>query len=168
MMSEDSSCHHGKHFVVQKGKVQCSQGNQFPQFNVTSHQKHYWNDEEGSSDYLAVTEDDLEFIPSGPSFGQCKLKPSSGGYLPCTFAPVDKWQKTYEKVKVMGKGCVTEISELLCTTGGKITIKDAGQTALMNVQNIKNADPKEQYYINPLLDYKEFQEEQDDEVEVCE
>lgn len=38
-----------------------------------------------------------------------------------------KWTKTYDKVKVMGKSCVTEISELMCTTGGKIKIMKHGQ-----------------------------------------
>lgn len=167
-MSENSSPHDNKHFVVQKGKAQCNQGNQFPQFKVTSHQKHYWNNEDGEADYLAVTEDDLQFTPPGPSFGQCKLKPTSGGYLPCAFAPAGKWQKTYEKVKVMDKSCLSEISELMCATGGKITVKDHGQTASMSKQNVKNADPKEQQNINPLFNYKEYQEEQDDDIEVCE
>lgn len=167
-MSENSSPHDNKHFVVQKGKAQCNQGNQFPQFKVTSHQKHYWNNEEGEADYLAVTEDDLQFTQPGPSFGQCKLKPTSGGYLPCAFAPAGKWQKTYDKVKVMDKSCLSEISELMCAIGGKITVKDHGQTASMSKQNVKNADPKEQQNINPLFNYKEYQEEQDDDIEVCE
>lgn len=168
MMLQHSSSHDGKHFVVQKGKVQCNQGNQFPQFKVTSHEKHYWNDSDRKSDYLAVTEDDLQLMPPGPSFGQCKLKPSSGGYLPCAFIPAGKWQKTYENVKVMGKSCVTEISELMCCTGGKITIQDHGQTAELTLQNIRNADPKEQQMINPLLNYKEFQDEHNGDLEVCE
>lgn len=167
-MSDSSSPHDGKLFVIQKGKAQCNQGNQFPQFKVTSHQKHYWNNKDAKPDYLSVTEDDLQFMPPGPSFGQCKLKPSSGGYLPCAFAAAGKWQRTYDKVKVMDKCCVTEISELMCATGGKITIKDHGQTASMTKQNVRNADPKEQQNINPLFDYKEFQEEQDDDIEVCE
>lgn len=157
-----SSPHDGKHFVVQKGKAQCNQGNQFPQYKVTSHQKHYWNSEKGETDYLAVTEDDVQFTPPGPSFGQCKLKPTSGGYLPCAFAPAGKWQKTYEQVKIMGKSCVTELSELMCTTGGKITIKEHGQTAAMNNQNVQNADPQEQHNINPFMDFKEFQKENSD------
>ncbi|WP_426276116.1 DUF4280 domain-containing protein [Chryseobacterium sp. S-02] len=157
-----SSPHDGKHFVVQKGKAQCNQGNQFPQYKVTSHQKHYWNSEKAEADYLAVTEDDVQFTPPGPSFGQCKLKPSSGGYLPCAFAPAGKWQKTYEQVKIMGKSCVTELSELMCTTGGKITIKEHGQTTAMSNQNVQNADPQEQHNINPFVNFKEFQKESSD------
>lgn len=35
----------------------------------------------------------------------------------------------------------------------------------MNKQNVKNADPKEQQNINPLFNYKESQDEQDDDIE---
>lgn len=164
-MSEQSSSHDGKHFVVQKGKCQCNQGDLFPQFKVTSHQKHYWNDSEGSAEYLAVTEDDLLFNPPGPSFGKCKLKPSSGGYLPCSYAPAGKWQKTYEKVKVMAKSCLTELSELQCTIGGKITIKDHGQRGEMSKQNVKNADTKTVQHINPLVNMEEFKATVDDDIE---
>lgn len=157
-MSENLSNHDGKHFVVQKGKAQCNQGNQFPQFKVTSHQKHYWNNKESTADYLAVTEEDVQFTPPGPSFGMCKLKPTTGGYLPCVFAPVGKWKKTYEKVKVMGKSCLSEISELMCSTGGKITVKEHGQSSSMNKQSITQADSKSYNLINPFLDLKEFQE----------
>ena len=51
-----NSEHNGKHFVIQKGKAVCDKGTSFPNFKVTSHQKHYWNDAEGQADYLAVTE----------------------------------------------------------------------------------------------------------------
>lgn len=157
-MSQQSSSHDGKHFVVQKGKCQCNQGDTFPQLTVTSHQKHYWNDAAGSADYLAVTEDDLQFNPPGPSFGKCKLKPSSGGYLPCSYAPAGKWQKTYEKVMVMDKKCVTEVSELQCVVGGKITIKDHGQRGEVSKQNVKNADPKVIRHMNPLVNVNDYQE----------
>ncbi|EJL74229.1 DUF4280 domain-containing protein [Chryseobacterium populi] len=157
-MSNQSSPHAGKHFVVQKGKAQCNQGDQFPQYKVTAHKKHFWNDSEGSTDYLAVTEDDLQFNPPGPSFGQCKLKPTSGGYLPCSYAPAGKWQKTYENVKIMGKKTVTEISELQCTVGGKITVKDHGQRGEMSKKNVKNADSKTVQHINPLVKMDDFKE----------
>lgn len=157
-MSNQSSSQDGKHFVVQKGKAQCDKGDQFPKYKVTAHQQHYWNNSETSADYLAVTEDDLQFDPAGPSFGKCKLKPSSGGYLPCSYAPAGKWEKTYEKVKVMGKSCVTEASELQCTVGGKITIKDHGQRAQMGKQNVKNTDSRTMQHINPLVKMDDFKE----------
>lgn len=159
--NKDSKEHDGKYFVIQKGICQCNQGFKFPRFKVTSHQKHYWNNAEGQDDYLAVTEDDLQFDPSVQPFGQCKLKPSSGGYLPCTYAPAGKWQKTYEKVKVMGKSCLTEISELMCTTGGKITVLKHGQQNGISKTQIANADSQEQNIYNPVVNIDELKEEID-------
>lgn len=157
--SNNSSEHDGKYFVVQKGMCQCNQGFKFPKFKVTSHQKHYWNDEKGQADYLAVTEDDLTFDPSATPFGNCKLKPTSGGYLPCAYTPAGKWTKTYEKVKVMGKSCLTEISELMCTTGGKITILKHGQRNEIGKSNVRNTDPNEQHVYNPIVNFEKFQED---------
>lgn len=154
-----SSQHDGKHFVIQKGICQCNQGFKFPKFKVTSHQKHYWNDKDGRADYLAVTEDDTQLDPPVQPFGQCKLKPSSGGYLPCAYAPAGKWTKTYEKVKVMGKSCVTEISELMCSTGGKITVLKHGQQSEIGRSQVEKADEREQRVYNPIVNFKEFQEE---------
>lgn len=154
-----SSPHEGKYFIVQKGTVQCNQGFKFPRFKVTSHQKHYWNDEEGNADYLAVTEDDLQLDPAAQPFGQCKLKPTSGGYLPCAYAPAGKWQKTYEKVKVMGKSCLTEISELMCSTGGKITILKHGQQSEAGKSHVGKANTQEQQVYNPVVDFDEFKED---------
>lgn len=157
-MSQQSSPHDGKYFVVQKGKAQCNQGDKFPQYKVTAHQKHFWNDSDGNADFLGVTEDDLQFNPPGPSFGQCKLKPTSGGYLPCSYTPAGKWQKTYDKVKIMGKKIVTELSELQCVIGGKITINDHGQRGQMSKQNVKNADSKTVQHINSLVKMQNFKE----------
>ncbi len=161
-----SSEHDGKYFVVQKGMCQCNQGFKFPKFKVTSHQKHYWNDADGQADFLAVTEDDLQFDPPAQPFGQCKLKPSSGGYLPCAYAPAGKWKKTYEKVIVMDKSCVTELSELMCSTGGKITIFKHGQQSEAGKSNVKKADVREQHVYNPIMDFEEFQEEINENEEV--
>lgn len=157
-----SSKHDGKYFVVQKGMCQCNQGFKFPKFKVTSHQKHYWNDADGKADYLAVTEDDTQLDPPAQPFGQCKLKPSSGGYFPCAYAPVGKWTKTYEKVKVMDKSCVTEISELMCSTGGKITIFKHGQQSEAGKSHVSNVNTKEQQVYNPIMDFDEFKEEIND------
>ena len=156
--SEDSE-HEGKHFVIQKGMCQCDKGFKFPKFKVTSHQKHYWNNADGQADYLAVTEDDLTFDPPAMPFGNCKLRPTSGGYLPCVYAPSGKWQKTYEKVKILDKKCLTEISELLCSTGGKITILKHGQQSEAGKRNVDNANTLEQQVYNPVVDFDEFKEE---------
>lgn len=156
-----SNEHAGKYFVVQKGQCQCDQGFKFPKFKVTSHQKNYWNDESGNADFLAVTETDLQLDPPAEPFGKCKLKPSSSGYLPCTYAPAGKWTKTYDKVKIMGNNCVTEVSELMCTTGGKITIFKHGQQSQASGGQVSKANSQEQQTYNPIMDFEEFQYEMD-------
>lgn len=154
--SESSSSEHeGKYFVVQKGMACCDKGAKFPNFKVTSHQKHFWNDEKAEADYLAVTEDDLTFNPTAMPFGTCSVKNGN----PCAYAPAGKWTKTYEKVKVMGKSAVTEISELICATGGKITVMKHGQQSEAGKSNVNNANSQEQQVYNPIMDFEEFQEE---------
>lgn len=150
-----SSEHDGKFFVVQKGLACCDKGAKFPQFKVTSHQKHYWNDEKGQADYLAVTEDDLNFNPAAMPFGTCSVKNGN----PCAFAPSGKWTKTYDKVKILEKKCVTELSELLCSVGGKITVMKHGQQTEAGKSNVGKADSREQLSYNPIMDFEEFKEE---------
>lgn len=145
----------GKFFVVQKGMACCDKGAKFPNFKVTSHQKHYWNDEKASADYLAVTEEDLTFNPAATPFGTCSIKNGN----PCAYSPAGKWKKTYEKVKVMGKSVVTEYSELMCVTGGKITVMKHGQQSEAGKSNVNNADSREQQTYNPVMDFEEFKEE---------
>ncbi|MDR2204870.1 MAG: DUF4280 domain-containing protein, partial [Flavobacteriaceae bacterium] len=148
-----------KHFVIQKGKALCDKGSKFPNFKVTSHEKHYWNDADRQPDYLAVTEDDLQFNPVSAPFGNCSAKNGQA----CAFAPAGKWTKTYDKVKVMGKSCLTEISELMCATGGKITVMEHGQQSEIGKSHMKKADAREQHVYNPIMDFEEFQEEMEDE-----
>lgn len=150
-----SSSHNGKYFVIQKGMAMCDKGAKFPNFKVTSHQKHYWNDEEGKDDYLAVTEDDLTFNPPAMPFGTCSIKNGN----PCAYAPCGKWTKTYDKVKVMGKSCVTELSELMCATGGKITIFKHGQQSEIGKSNVNKADSQEHHVYNPFVDFEELKVE---------
>lgn len=151
----NSNDHNGKYFVVQKGLACCDKGAKFPQFKVTSQQKHYWNDEQGKADYLAVTEDDLTFNPAAMPFGTCSVKNGN----PCAFAPSGKWTKTYDKVKILEKKCVTELSELLCAVGGKITVMKHGQQSEAGKSNVNNADSAEQQAYNPMMDFEEFKEE---------
>ena len=148
--------HDGKYFVIPKGLCQCNQGFTFPHPKVTSHKKHYINSPSNQADYLAVTEDDLTFDPASAPFGNCKLRPTSGGYLPCIYAPAGKWQKTYDQVKIMEKACVTEISELMCATGGKITILKHGQQSEAVASQFVKADAREQHVFNPLVDFEGF------------
>lgn len=147
-----NSEHNGKHFVIQKGKAICDKGTSFPNFKVTSHEKHYWNDDKGEADYLAVTEDDVQFNPIAIPFGNCSMKNGQ----PCSFAAVGKWQKPYDKVKVMDKSCLTENSELQCAIGGKIKVMNHGQTTEPTKENFKKADPELLSHIIPFFDFREL------------
>ena len=150
--------HDGKLFIAQKGKAICDKGTKFPQFKVSSHKKLFINDKDGADDYLAVTENDLQFNPPAVPFGNCSVKNGQ----PCSFAPAGKWQKFYKDAKVMGNCLLTEISELQCAVGGKIKILDHGQKAQLSKQNFKNADAKVHHHLNPLVDLNEFNDEGDD------
>ncbi|WP_267404246.1 MULTISPECIES: PAAR-like protein [unclassified Chryseobacterium] len=156
---KDAGEHDGKLFIIQKGKAICDKGTKFPQFKVSSHKKHYINNEDNSDDYLAVTENDLQFNPSAVPFGNCSLQNNQ----PCTFAPAGKWKKFYPDTKVLGNAFLTEISELQCSMGGKIKILDHGQRAQLSKQNFKNADPKVHQYINPTVDLRKFNDQLDEE-----
>lgn len=62
----------------------------------------------------------------------------------------------------MDKSCVTEISELMCSTGGKITILKHGQQSELGKTSVNNADSKEQQVYNPVVDFEEFKENLED------
>ena len=68
-----------------------------------------------------------------------------------------------DKVKVMEKSCLTEISELQCSIGGKIKVMNHGQTAEVSKQNLKNADPFILSQINPFFNFGEFLDEIEEE-----
>lgn len=150
--------HNGKHFVIQKGKAMCDKGTSFPNFKVTSHQKHYWNDADGKEDYLAVTEDDVQFNPVAVPFGNCSVKNGQ----PCSFAPVGKWEKSREKLKIMEKSALLETSYLMCSVGGKITIQHHGQSVKIGNSNLQRADAELMNQILPGLDLQEIQAEEDE------
>lgn len=150
-----SSEHDGKFLIIQKGKACCDKGSKFPNFKVDSHKKHYWNDEAGDAGNLAVTEDDLNFNPPSVPFGTCSIKNGN----PCAFAPAGKWTKTYENIKIMGKKPLTELSELMCAVGGKITVMKHGQQSEAGKSSVASADKREQQTYNPIMDFGEFGEE---------
>jgi len=65
------------------------------------------------------------------TFGTCKLKPTSGGYLPC-IPGLQKWTKTTEKATLGGsKKFLFDCSQTMCSTGGMVTVKDHTQVNSM-------------------------------------
>lgn len=157
--------HDGKLFIIQKGQAQCNQGNMKPKFVVQSHKRLYLNLSNTTPDSLMVMDSDTTFMPAGPSFGQCKLKPTSGGYLPCSCSPAGKWQKTYTDTTVDGNKAITEMSELMCTIGGKITVSKHGQVSQMSQRNVENVNPKAIKTYNPVVDFEDFKSGLNDDIE---
>lgn len=148
---EGKSEHDDKYYVVNGAKCICNKAenpNQQATLQVTSHKTIVFNEQ---SDKYVATEDDKTFIPAAMTFGKCTLKPSSSGNLPCSpqFAP--KWGKTYDGTKVLDKNTLTEISELQCMIGGKITIAKHGQTDSVLLQHSENTTPLEANAVNPAI-----------------
>ncbi|MGO4709817.1 PAAR-like protein [Chryseobacterium sp. 2TAF14] len=144
--------HDGKYFVVHGAKCVCDKAEdptKTADLQVTTHNIIVLNDQSGK--YLA-TEDDKTFMPPAATFGKCTLKPSSSGNLPCALAAAPKWNKSYESTQVQGKKSLTEISELLCTTGGKITIDKHGQTDSVSNAHADNTNPLELAMVNPAVE----------------
>jgi muramidase (phage lysozyme) len=123
---------------------------------VTTHKIIVLNDD---STKLAATEEDKTFIPPAATFGKCTLKPSSAGNLPCALAAAPKWSKTYESTQVKGKNTLTEISELQCMVGGKITIDKHGQTDSVSNAHADNTNPLELAAVNPAIQQPKKKEE---------
>ena len=149
---EGKSEHDDKYYVVNGAKCICNKAenpNQQATLQVTSHKTIVFNEQ---SDKYVATEDDKTFIPAAMTFGKCTLKPSSSGNLPCSpqFAP--KWGKTYDGTKVLDKNTLTEISELQCMIGGKITIAKHGQTDSVLLQHSENTTPLEVNAVNPAIE----------------
>ena len=144
--------HDGKYFVVHGAKCVCDKAEnpkQTADLQVTTHNIIVLNDQSGK--YLA-TEDDKTFTPPAATFGKCTLKPSSGGNLPCALAPAPKWDKAYESTQVKGKKSLTELSELKCMVGGKVTIDKHGQTDSVTTAHADNTNPLELAMVNPAVE----------------
>lgn len=154
------SDHDGKYFIVHNAKCSCDQSvvaKQPAKLQVTSHSIIILNDQQ---DKLAATELDRSFDPAMATFGKCKMKPMpGGGYMDCTVAPAPKWGKTYDSTQVMGKNTLTEISELQCMTGGKITILNHGQTDAVTNAHADNTNPVELAMVNPAVEPPKKKEE---------
>lgn len=153
------SDHDGKYFVVHNAKCVCDKAEnpkQTADLQVTTHKIIVLNDD---STKLAATEEDKTFIPPAATFGKCTLKPSAGGNLPCALAAAPKWSKTYDSTQVMGKNTLTEISELQCMVGGKITIDKHGQTDSVSNAHADNTNPVELSMVNPAISQPKKKEE---------
>jgi len=94
-----------KIYVLDGALVECNQGFMPAKLLVTENQKVKIQGK------FKATDMDIQ-VPQ--TFGQCKLKPTSGGYLPCMPA-LQKWMKTTKKASLgSSKKFLFEDSECMC------------------------------------------------------
>ncbi|PKV50754.1 uncharacterized protein DUF4280 [Aquimarina sp. MAR_2010_214] len=102
-----------KIYVLDGALLECNQGFIPAKLLVTENQKVKIQGK------FKATDMDVQ-VPQ--TFGQCKLKPTSGGYLPC-IPGLQRWTKTTKTSTLGGsKKFLYEDSECMCATGGKVTI----------------------------------------------
>ena len=105
--------------ITDKAILKCNQGTITSNLTVTSQHFYYAEDK-----LVALEEDKIPMVNIMP-FGQCRLKPSITGYLPCTPAPI-AWQQTPLQDVVNGMKILTEESICPCATGGTISVQYKG------------------------------------------
>lgn len=107
-----------KIYVLDGAIVECNQGFTPAKLLVTQNQK-----VKIQGKFKAT---DME-VQVPQTFGQCKLKPTNSGYLPC-IPGLQKWTKTSAKTTLgSSKKWLYEDSECMCATGGKVTITNPTQ-----------------------------------------
>lgn len=105
--------------ITDTAKLQCNQGTLVTSLQVTSQTFDCIDDKP-----IATEADNKPNVNIKP-FGQCKLKPSTSGYLPCVLAPI-KWEKTSFST-IDGYKELNKKSCINCAVGGKISFVDAGK-----------------------------------------
>lgn len=155
------------HVVVHGAMCKCKYGMTPDTLVVLSQQKAYINDSAGSQKLVANTMD-IGMPFQAKTFGQCKLQPSSSGYLPCVPA-ITQWQDPYDKVELSNTGLIlTEKSKATCAIAGSPCVEFTwhGQTAAPGSSNVAEADEEVQSQLNPLVNVKEMIESYDNDLEV--
>lgn len=149
--------HEDKFYVVDGAKCLCDKGVTPATLKVNSHSKTILNSSKNDEKHTATVED-LQFKEGNSCFGSCKVKNNN----PCAFVPAGKWMKPYEKLKIMDKEALIEISYLMCSVGGKITIQHHGQSVRLGSNNVQKADAQLLNQVMPGINFEEFQAEFDE------
>ena len=105
--------------ITSTAELSCNQGSTKSNLTVTS--QTFTTIEEKP----IATEEDKQANVNILSFGQCKLKPTSGGYLPCVPCLI-KWENTAKNTTINEKKILTDESTCNCAIGGKISVTDRG------------------------------------------
>lgn len=145
------------HIVVQGAMCKCKFGNTPDTLVVQTQTKGYVNDSEGSQKLIGNTMD-IGMPLQAKTFGQCKLQPSSSGYLPCVPA-ITQWQAPYENVVLPNNGKIlTEKSKGICAIAGSPCIEFTwhGQTTAPATPTTEQQQVHSQ--LNPLASAKKYQQ----------
>ena len=129
------------HVVVDGAMCECQFGTAPDTLVVLTQQKQYINDSGGSKKLIANTMD-LGIPFKAKTFGQCKLQPTSSGYLPCV-PTITQWQDFYDKVVVSNQGQIlTEKSKAMCAISGSPSVAFTwhGQTAGAGNSSVEEAE----------------------------
>uniref|UniRef100_UPI00262644F9 DUF4280 domain-containing protein n=1 Tax=uncultured Cytophaga sp. TaxID=160238 RepID=UPI00262644F9 len=138
------------YLICEGALCECAGGSAKVKLKVTSHKKAYIN-----GDKLVATEKDVTFDSPG-NFGTCSFMTSP--YNTC--APsVQKWLQPYNDIEVENNKVITDKSEMMCTTGGKIKITKHGQTQDVNAEQANNMDRTIAAQVNALADLAPIAEE---------
>lgn len=137
--------------VCQGAMCKCKFGNTPDKIKIVSTHKEYVNETKGSMKMIATTMDIGQPFEV-KTFGQCKLQPSSSGFLPCV-PNIIQWQDFYDKVTLSNNGQIlTEKSKAICAIAGApcVEITFHGQTASPSQSQADQADEEIHSQLNPL------------------
>lgn len=136
----------GKFFVVQGAICTCQYGTAPDQLEISSNEKDYINDSNGSMKPIGSTKDIGQPFKA-KTFGYCSKIRSS-----CSMN-VTEWQNFYEKVTLANNGKIlTEESKATCALGAPSCIKFEfhGQTAAVSPEQAAASDANAMATLNPM------------------
>lgn len=143
------------HIVCDGALCQCKNGFTPDKLKVLSMPNEFVNDEKGTKKLVASTMDIGIPLEKG-TFGQCKLQPSSSGYLPC-IPSITSWQDFYDKVTLSNNGQVlVEGSKGICAIAGSPCVEFMmhGQQPSVSATEANETDETIQSQLNPLVNPK--------------
>ncbi len=155
------------HLLVDGAMCKCKFGFAPDVIKVASQTKGYINDSAGSQKLIANTMD-IGMPLQAKTFGQCKLQPTTGGYLPCVPA-LTQWQAPYDNVLLSNGGQIlTENSKAMCAIAGSpcVEITWHGQSAATGAIAAAEAEPIVQSQLNPLVNIAKMVESQNNDLEI--
>ncbi len=141
------------HIVCNGALCMCKNGFTPDKLKVLSAPNTYVNDADGAEKLVASTMDIGMPLEKG-TFGQCKLQPTTGGYLPCVPSIVS-WKDFYENVTLSNNGkALVEGSKGVCAIAGAPCVEFVmhGQQPSASASEAQETNPTVQNQLNPLVD----------------